>query len=42
VEVGARSGVVGVRDSKNPGSGLLELTAARWALFADEVKAGRL
>lgn len=37
VEVGVLAGVVGVRDSKNPGAGLIELPAAAWAGFLSEL-----
>jgi len=33
VEVGARPGLVAVRDSKAPGAGLVELPASAWARF---------
>jgi hypothetical protein len=33
VEVGARPGVIGVRDSKAPGAGLVELPARAWGRF---------
>jgi hypothetical protein len=33
VEVGARPGVVAVRDSKFPGAGLVELPATAWVGF---------
>jgi hypothetical protein len=33
VEVGVRPGVIGVRDSKSPGAGMLELPAVAWAEF---------
>jgi hypothetical protein len=33
VEVGTRGGVIGVRDSKAPGAGLVELPASAWARF---------
>jgi hypothetical protein len=33
VEVGARPGVVAVRDSKSPRAGLIELPASVWADF---------
>jgi len=38
VEVGARLGAVGIRDSKNPAGGLLVLPAGAWAPFTDRVK----
>jgi uncharacterized protein DUF397 len=38
VEVGARPGVIGVRDSKNPGAGLIELPAAAWTGFIEGMK----
>lgn len=37
VEVGARAGVVAVRDSKCPGVGLVELPAAAWAKFLTDI-----
>lgn len=39
VEVGARPGVVGVRDSKAPDAGLVELPAAAWARLLLELRA---
>jgi hypothetical protein len=33
VEVGVLVGVVGVRDSKNPGAGLIELPPSAWVGF---------
>lgn len=38
VEVGARRGVVGIRDSKYPAAGVLALPATAWASFTDRVK----
>ncbi|MEU5848076.1 DUF397 domain-containing protein [Saccharopolyspora shandongensis] len=35
VEVARRDAVVGVRDSKDPGGGVLVFSAARWADFVD-------
>lgn len=33
VEVGARPGMIAIRDSKCPGAGLVELSAPAWARF---------
>lgn len=41
VEVADLVGVIGVRDSKNPGGGHLRLSRAALRAFVDEVKAGR-
>jgi hypothetical protein len=40
VEIGARRGVVGVRDSKNPAGGILAVPATVWASFTTRVKPG--
>ncbi|TDV52013.1 DUF397 domain-containing protein [Actinophytocola oryzae] len=40
VEIGARFGVIGVRDSKSPGAGLIELPASAWAGFLSALRAG--
>lgn len=34
---GARRGVDGIRDSKNPAAGMLSLPAMAWASFTDRV-----
>lgn len=39
VEVGARPGVIGVRDSKNPGAGLIELPPPAWMGFLSALRA---
>jgi hypothetical protein len=39
VEIGARSGVVAVRDSKCPGAGPVELPASAWASFLSALRA---
>jgi hypothetical protein len=39
VEVGAQLGVVAVRDSKCPDSGLVELSAQTWAHFLSGLRA---
>ncbi|HEX6351368.1 DUF397 domain-containing protein [Actinophytocola sp.] len=39
VEVGLQSGVVAVRDSKCPDSGLVELPATAWAEFLSVLRA---
>ena len=42
VEVGGNlPGVVGVRDSKDPGGRALTFPAAAWLIFADQVKSGK-
>ncbi|MGI8333182.1 DUF397 domain-containing protein [Actinomadura scrupuli] len=41
VEVAGLSGVVGVRDSKNPGGPELAFPPAAWHAFLDGVRAGR-
>lgn len=39
VEVGTQFGVVGVRDSKFPGAGLVEFPATTWAEFLSVLRA---
>lgn len=39
VEVGAKPGVIGVRDSKRPGAGLIELPASAWTGFLSALRA---
>jgi hypothetical protein len=39
VEVGAQRGVIGVRDSKSPGAGLIELSASAWTGFLSALRA---
>ena len=41
VEAGHGAGVVGVRDSRDPDGGLLEVTPAAWAAFTARLKAPR-
>ncbi|XGP79581.1 DUF397 domain-containing protein [Actinokineospora auranticolor] len=38
VEVGALPGLVGVRDSKKPEAGLLELPTTAWTRFVSELR----
>ncbi|MGI8333183.1 DUF397 domain-containing protein [Actinomadura scrupuli] len=40
VEVAGLSGVVGVRDSKNPGGPELTFPAAAWHAFTDRIRSG--
>ncbi|MCA1655745.1 MAG: DUF397 domain-containing protein [Pseudonocardiaceae bacterium] len=40
VEVGAQPGLIGVRDSKSPGDGLIELPASAWTGFLSALRAG--
>jgi hypothetical protein len=40
LEVAAKAGVVGVRDSKDPGGPILHFSAKEWHAFVDGVKAG--
>ncbi len=40
VEVAIRDGVVGVRDSKDVHSAVLEFTAPEWVAFVKGIKAG--
>jgi hypothetical protein len=43
VEVASNlSGIVAVRDSKDPAGPALVVTPAAWSVFAQEVKAGRI
>jgi Domain of unknown function (DUF397) len=39
VEAGARPGVIGVRDSKNHGAGLIELPTSAWTRFLSALRA---
>jgi len=41
VEVATFSGIVGVRDSKNPGGPVLTLSQQEWEVFLQEVKRSR-
>ncbi|GAB3443313.1 DUF397 domain-containing protein [Actinophytocola sediminis] len=38
VEVGARLGLVALRDSKSPGGGLVEIPVPAWARFLAELR----
>jgi Domain of unknown function (DUF397) len=40
VEVASHGGLVGVRDSKNPGGGQVPLSPAGWHVFIASVKTG--
>jgi uncharacterized protein DUF397 len=42
VELAALPGVIGIRDSKNPEAGHLEVTGAAFGSLLNEIKAGRL
>jgi hypothetical protein len=42
VEVAAHAGVIGVRDSKNPGGAVLAFSSDEWHAFVRGVKSGRL
>lgn len=39
VEVGVRAGAIGVRDSKSPDAGLIELPASAWTGFVSALRA---
>lgn len=41
-EIGHGPGIIGVRDTKNPGGPVLEFTAAAWRAFTTAAKAGHL
>ncbi len=41
VEIGVSRDLVGVRDSKSPTAGVLELPSSAWALFANDLKSDR-
>ena len=41
VEVGSEPGVIGIRDSKNPGGGQLTISSAAWATFVTDIDTAR-
>lgn len=42
VEVGFAANLTGVRDTKNPAEGTLDVPAPQWASFLSAVKSGKL
>ncbi|MFF4240788.1 DUF397 domain-containing protein [Actinomadura geliboluensis] len=41
VEIGALTGMIGVRDSKAPDDGYLSLSPQNWTAFVSDVREGR-